>query len=306
MHPGPSPDRAALAPLAVALLALVACGARPGSEPLSDAGATSGDSGTTASTDAGDAGSVAVGDGGLDAGTDAGASDGPDAGSDAGPSAATMCSVQSMTQIYPGDLPPNPYGSVTPAGSCAVAHDAIILLGCPSNTDGTPSPSQIARADIAVALSQAGYANEFIVSGAAVHNQYVEADALAALLEARGIASSHIFRDTLAMHTDENIYYSDKIMEAQGWSSAIVVSDDPGQFTAEAICDSNCCVDLGRLTLLDFPAASATARVGHYVRYPWTTVVSAAECQQIEIPTKAMCTLLSSRKACAADFQLPP
>ena len=258
-------------------------------------------------------------DAGLDAGTDAGIDRwermqavtqgldaGSDAGPDAGPSAATGCTVEDMTQIYPGYLPPNPYGALQPAGNCAVPHDAIILLGCPNNSDGTASLCQIARADIAVALQAAGYANNFIVSGAATHNQYVEADELASLLIARGVSDSNIYRDTRAMHTDENIYYSDKIMEAQGWSSAIVVSEDPGQLVETAVCDSNCCVELGRLTVFEFPAGGVTFGLGHYVRYPWTNAVSAAECIQIEIVTKAMCTQLASRLACIYNFQLPP
>ena len=45
-------------------------------------------------------------------------------------------------------------------------------------------------------------------------------------------------------------------------------------------------------------------KVGHYVRYPSGTAVSAAECMHIKQPIKAMCTNLSTRLACADNFRL--
>ena len=225
---------------------------------------------------------------------------------DGGVEQAASCAVPLMTDQYAGAFPPNPYGSVQAAGGCAVPHDAIVVLGCPSNTDGTPSTCQTRRADLAVALSKSGYAAQFIVSGAAVHNQYVEADALAALLIARGIDAGHIWRDLRAQHTDENLYYSDRIMEAHGWSTALVVSEDAGQLIDTAVCDSNCCVDLGRLTVLEFPLGDGAQKLGHYVRYPWAAQVSVRECNQIERTLKFMCTKLSSRHACLGNLQIPP
>jgi hypothetical protein len=213
-----------------------------------------------------------------------------------------------MIDLYSGPLPPNPYGSFPKATACvASAHDAIIVLGCPNNDDGTPSSCQNKRADIAVKLMAAGLANRFIPSGAAVHNAYVEADTLKQLLIARGVLPASIFPETKAMHTDENIYYSTQIMESQGWTSAFVVSDDPGHLVMTALCDSNCCVDLGRLTVFAFtlPDLGATL-VGHYALYPWAASVSMAECARIEAVTKFMCINLATRKACAANLQLPP
>ena len=289
-----------------AVMLTLGCAARP--ESLGDDAGSLDAGSVDAGHDAGalDAGTDAGTGASLDAGVDGDPDAGGDAGLDAGPSAATRCAVPLMTDRYSGFLPTNPYGVQPMAGPCAVPHDAIELLGCPSNTDGTPSTCQTARADLAVGLWDAGYASNFIVSGAATHNQWVEADALAQLLEQRGVQAKQIFRDLRAMHTDENLYYSDKIMEAQGWSSAIVVSEEPGQLIETALCDSNCCVDLGRLTVLTFPLGTTTAVLGHYVRYPWTTDVSTAECAQIELPTKVMCTQLVSRLACAGKFQLPP
>jgi hypothetical protein len=209
-------DFARASTLAALLFALAGCSSNVAGT-LDDAGALedagSPQDGGPIAVDGGDGGVDAGAlDGGVDAGSDAGAPAGPDAG----PSAATACTVEPMTEIYSGIFPPNPYSTTGwPAGNCAVPHDALVLLGCPSNDGGTPSPCQQFRVQFALELQDAGYADEFIVSGAAVHNQYIEADSLKSQLLAAGVPSDHIFEDLLAQHTDENIYYSDKIMEAQ-------------------------------------------------------------------------------------------
>jgi hypothetical protein len=228
----------------------------------------------------------------------------PQGPADAGLAPAAACEVPPMDQLYPGSWPPNPYGPALVAAPCMTqAHDVLIVLGCPSNPDGSASPCQTKRADIAANLFANGHARNFIVTGAAVHNAFVEADALAALLIARGVAQERIVREPHAMHTDENIYYSSRLMQAQGWASALVVSEDAGQLVFTALCDSNCCVNLGRLTVVELPDQT---HVGHYVLYPEAAAVQPAECAQISTATKFMCTNKSSRKACADNFQLRP
>jgi hypothetical protein len=212
-----------------------------------------------------------------------------------------------MTDLFPGLFPPNPYDPAlpVPADAClSLEHDVIILLGCPNNADGTPATCQTKRADMAVALKDAGYGHRFITTGAAVKNAYIEAETLKQLLLAHGIPEADIYTEPLAKHTDENIYYSTKIMEAQAWESALVVSDDPGHLIMTAICDSNCCVDLGRLTVVSMTVASGSVVAGHYARYPWGADVSTAECDLIEAPFKAMCVNLATRLACKDNFQL--
>lgn len=218
-----------------------------------------------------------------------------------------QCPVKSMTERYSGFLPTNPYGPVESATTCvAQSHDVIILLGCPNNANGAPAECQIKRADLAVQLMKAGYGSRFITSGAAVKNQYVEAETLRDLLLARGVPGDTIWLEPKAEHTDENIYYSSKIMAAQGWLTAVVVSDDAGHLMNTAVCDSNCCVKLGRLTLFEFTSAAGVAKAGHYVLYPATPDVGDAECQQIRLPTKLMCLNLDKRRACKGNLKLPP
>jgi hypothetical protein len=215
------------------------------------------------------------------------------------------CPVASMVDLYPGQYPNDPLGPRPPADACvARAHDGILVLGCPNEEDGTPSACQTERADFAVALRDAGYGDRFITSGGAVHNAYVEADTLRDLLVERGVPADRIATETQAEHTDENFYYSVAIMKAEGWRSAVVVSDDPGHLVLTALCDSNCCVDLGRLTVLSFTTSVGDVIAGHYALYPWAKTVSEEECAQIDQGTKFMCTNLATRKACAGDLQL--
>ncbi|UQA61981.1 YdcF family protein [Polyangium aurulentum] len=210
-----------------------------------------------------------------------------------------------MVDRYPGEYANYPLDPQPPASACmAAAHDVIIVLGCPNEPDGAPSPCQIARADLAVAFMDAGYGDHFITTGGAVHNEWVEADTLRDLLVARGIPVGSIVTEPKARHTDENIYYSTLLMEERDWVSALVVSEQRAHLTLTGLCDSNCCVDLGRLTVADFPLASGPVTAGHYVRYPWTPPVSEGECAQILQPSKFMCTNLSQRLACADNFQL--
>jgi hypothetical protein len=219
------------------------------------------------------------------------------------PSDAALCAVPSMIDLFPGTLPPNPYGDLFDADACvSQPHDVIIVLGCPNEDDGSPAACQTERVDIAMSLYQAGLASAFITTGAAVQNQWIEAETLRDLLVAEGVSPASISMDPLAQHTDENLYYATKIMEAEGWESALVVSDDPGHLVMTAVCDSNCCVDLGRLTIVEL--ASPAVTVGHYARFPWGQEIAQAECDHIESPLKFMCINLATRLACKDNFQL--
>jgi len=232
----------------------------------------------------------------------------PDAQADAATveiAPAAFCDVDGMDVLYPGFLPPNPYGDWAAADVClAGAHDVIIVLGCPNEENGDPALCQQKRVDLAIDFWTAGYASRFITTGAAVHTPYVEADTLRDLLVQSGVPASAIWTDPLAEHTDENLYYSSVIMQDENWASAIVISDDPGHLLMTAVCDSNCCVELGRLTVAEFPVLGKSLKAGHYALYPWAALTTQAECDLIEMPTKFMCINLSERRACKDDFQL--
>jgi len=174
-----------------------------------------------------------------------------------------------------------------------------VVLGCPGRADGRASPCQERRADLAVRLGHAGYGRWFIPTGGAVGNAHVEADTLAGLLVARGVPRDRIVPERRARHTDENFLYATRILEERGWEAAVVVSDDPGHLVMTALCDANCCVRLGRLTVFTFPdGRGGDVTAGHYVRHPWGGATAEGECEAISARWKFMCTNRSRRTSC--------
>jgi hypothetical protein len=107
----------------------------------------------------------------------------------------------------------------------AAPFDAVVVPGCPSEADGALSRCQMARALWAARLWDLGWAHHFIVSGAAVHSPYVEAEALAEALAALGVPSERIYLEPNALHTDENMYYSLQIARALGFARVAVAGD---------------------------------------------------------------------------------
>lgn len=180
-----------------------------------------------------------------------------------------------------GAQPVNPEQPM-PAPACVLKkHDAIIVLGCPTDE------CRQQRAEIALRLRDLGYGDVFITTGAAVHNEVVEADALAALLDGT------VYRETQAQHTDENIHFSSLIMRARGMHDALVVSEQPGHLVYSALCDSNCCVRAGRLSVFDI----ADHKVGHYVL---DAEIPEEECDYLAASDSFLCINLPARLYCRA------
>jgi uncharacterized SAM-binding protein YcdF (DUF218 family) len=102
--------------------------------------------------------------------------------------------------------------------------DTIIVLGTPAKLDGTPSPEQRERTLEGVRQFKAGIAPHLIFTGAAAHNGFVEAHVMATLAKAEGVPADAIIEEPLAHNTVQNIFFSQRIMSAHGWTSAEVVS----------------------------------------------------------------------------------
>jgi DUF218 domain len=102
--------------------------------------------------------------------------------------------------------------------------DAIIVLGTPADSDGNPTPAQLARVNEAVHEYERGIAPRLILTGGAAHNQFVEARVMAQAAHAQGIPESAIFIEPDAQDTIQNACYSVRIMKSHGWHSAEVVS----------------------------------------------------------------------------------
>jgi uncharacterized SAM-binding protein YcdF (DUF218 family) len=112
-----------------------------------------------------------------------------------------------------------------PTTNTNLAHfDTIIVLGTPANLDGTPSPEQRERTLEGIREFKAGIAPHLIFTGAAAHNQFVEAHTMAALALAQGVPPDAILEEGQAQNTVQNIFYSQRIMAARGWTSAEVIS----------------------------------------------------------------------------------
>lgn len=100
-----------------------------------------------------------------------------------------------------------------------------VIPGCPSEPDGSLSICQWRRVTWGHHLWASGLVSGFVVSGNAVYNRFVEAEALAAGLVALGVPRDRIALESRALHTDENIAYALRLLEARGETVVTVASD---------------------------------------------------------------------------------
>jgi uncharacterized SAM-binding protein YcdF (DUF218 family) len=116
------------------------------------------------------------------------------------------------------------YRSIPNCNTELTHFDTLIVLGTPANLDGTPSPEQRERTLEGVREFKAGVAPHIIVTGGPAHNRFVEAQGMAALAIAKGVPASAVAVEDKAQNTIQNIYYSERMMEAHHWTSAEVIS----------------------------------------------------------------------------------
>lgn len=102
--------------------------------------------------------------------------------------------------------------------------DVIIVLGYPAKKDGSVSPILRERINKAAKLYHEGIAEVIICTGAAVANNYIEADVMAKALIELGVPDLSIIREKLAKGTYENLVNSKKIMKDRGLATAVIVS----------------------------------------------------------------------------------
>jgi hypothetical protein len=106
--------------------------------------------------------------------------------------------------------------------------DVVVVPGCPCEDDGSLSRCQMERAAWAHVIWERGWARNFIVSGAAVHSPYVEAEAIAEAMAALGVPGERIYLEPEALHTDENMYDSLQIARLLGLRSVAVTGEWSG------------------------------------------------------------------------------
>lgn len=114
------------------------------------------------------------------------------------------------------------YGQVNRAESA----DVIIVLGAGLRPDGRPGPALTRRSSHAADLWFDGLAPRIICSGGMPGGGIrSEASACAEILRGRGVPAEAILLEESSRSTEENAIYSRAIMEANGWQTAVVVSD---------------------------------------------------------------------------------
>ncbi len=113
-----------------------------------------------------------------------------------------------------------------PTSNTSLDHfDAIVVLGYPADSDGDPTPRELASVTEAVHEYERGVAPRILFTGAAVRNRFVEAQVMAGAAEAQGIPSSAILEETHARNTIQNACYAVRTMKAHGWQSAEVIAN---------------------------------------------------------------------------------
>ena len=109
------------------------------------------------------------------------------------------------------------------------SYDAIIVPGIPfDGSKGKWNTLMKMRVYWSVYLYKQGLAKNIIYSGSAVYTPYCESKIMALYAEALGVPKEHIFIDSSAEHSRENIYYSCYIASKLGFNS-IAVATDPFQ-----------------------------------------------------------------------------
>lgn len=139
--------------------------------------------------------------------------------------------------------------------------DAIIVLGAGYNRNGTPGSAMRRRSHHAADLWHEGYADVIICTGGQSPTQTrSEAEGCRDLLLNEGVAPAAIFLEDNSRSTEQNALYSRDIMEANGWQTAILVSDSFHMVRANYIFES-----LGFDVVLS-PVPSSWLRKGYYVQ----------------------------------------
>ena len=114
--------------------------------------------------------------------------------------------------------------TVPRANTSKKSFDAILILGTPADSDGNPTPELLDRITEGVREYERGAAPILIVSGAAAHNHFVEAEVMARVAQSQGVPASRVILEPKAMDTIQNVCYASRIMREHQWTSVEVIS----------------------------------------------------------------------------------
>jgi vancomycin permeability regulator SanA len=102
--------------------------------------------------------------------------------------------------------------------------DVAIIPGLPLKNGGWDTLLKT-RILWSVYLYKKGIVKNLIYSGNAVYSPYKEGKAMAIYAEALGVPAEHVFIDSLAEHSTENVYYSHKLAESLGFKTMAIATD---------------------------------------------------------------------------------
>ena len=105
--------------------------------------------------------------------------------------------------------------------------DAVIVPGVPFKKGSWDSVMK-ARVIWSYILYKNGYTKNVIYSGSSVYSPYYEGIIMGLYAEKLGIPRSHIYYETHARHSTENVYYSYLLAKEHGFKS-IALATDPFQ-----------------------------------------------------------------------------
>ncbi len=104
--------------------------------------------------------------------------------------------------------------------------NALIVLGCPTSNNGTPSIAQLVRVRRAEWLHKLKVAKHLITTGGAVKNKYIEAETLRTALVESGVEKENIRIEPNARDTRENLTYSFEIARKEQWKKLLIITDN--------------------------------------------------------------------------------
>src|ERR1035438_9059694 len=108
--------------------------------------------------------------------------------------------------------------------SSSKAYDMVIVPGVPLE-NGKWGRMMKARVCWSKYLYDKGIAKNIMYSGSSVYTAYYEGQVMALYAVALGIPNDHVFYETRAEHSTENIYYSYKKAKQLGFTSIALASD---------------------------------------------------------------------------------
>ena len=102
--------------------------------------------------------------------------------------------------------------------------DVAVVLGNTVESDGRPSARLLARLDKAVELYRGGLFRHVIVSGGIGAEGFNEAEVMKRYLVSQGVPEGHIIADGEGLTTSLTARNAARVMKAQRWQSALVIS----------------------------------------------------------------------------------